>query len=73
VVVSWALERGVGMLLMMEVVRTLHHPLFRVVVLAQPHVLGKYLLVVVIVAVEAPETIAKVLALAKTRKAMVSV
>ena len=72
-VVSWALERLVVMLLMTEAVRRLHRPLFRAVVLVRPHVLGKYLLVVVIVAVEAPETIAKVLALAKTRKAMVSV
>ena len=67
------LERLVVMLLMTEAVRRLHRPLFRVVVLVRPHVLGKCLLVVVTVAVEAPETIGKVLAPAKTRKVMASV
>ena len=67
------LERLVVMLLMMEAVKRPHRPPFRVVVLVRPHVLGKCLLVVATVAVEVPETIEKVLALAKTRKAMVSV
>ena len=60
------------LLMMMEEVRRLRHLLCRVVVLVRPHVLGKYLLAVVTVAVEAQETTGKVLAPAKTRKAMVS-
>ena len=70
---SWALERLVVMLPMTEAVRRLHRPLFRVVVLVRLHVLGKRLLVVVTVAVEAQETIGKVLVPAKTRKVMASV
>lgn len=60
------------LLMMMEGVRRLRHPLCRVVVLVRPHVLGKCLLVVVTVAAEAQVTAGKVLAPAKTRKAMVS-
>lgn len=67
------LEKRGEMPRMMGVVKRLRRPQLRVLVLVRPHAEGKYLLVVVIVAVEAQETAGKALVPAKTRKAMASV
>jgi hypothetical protein len=60
------------MLRMMEVVKRLRLPLFRVLVLVRSHVEGRCLPGVVIFVVVAQETVGKALAPVKTEKAMVS-
>lgn len=72
VVGSWELEKRVEMLRMMEAVTRLRRLQLRVLVLVQPHAVGKYLPVVVTVVVEAQETTEKGSVPAKTTTAMAS-